>query len=35
MQETLIDLKSRRSCRKYTQQQVCEEQLNAVLEAAT
>jgi nitroreductase len=35
MQETLTDLKSRRSCRKYTQQQVSEEQLNAVLEAAT
>ena len=35
MQETLTDLKNRRSCRKYTQQQVSEEQLNAVLEAAT
>jgi nitroreductase len=35
MQETLIDMKSRRSCRKYTGQQVSEEQLNAVLEAAT
>lgn len=35
MQETLIDLKTRRSCRKYTDRQVTEEQLNAVLEAAT
>lgn len=35
MQETLIDLKNRRSCRKYTTEQVAEEQLNAVLEAAT
>ncbi len=33
--ETLIDLKTRRSCRKYKEQQVAEEQLNAVLEAAT
>lgn len=35
MKETLIDLKTRRSCRKYTTQQVAEEALNAVLEAAT
>lgn len=35
MQETLIDLKTRRSCRKYTRQQVAEDALNAVLEAAT
>lgn len=35
MKETLIDLKGRRSCRKYTAEQVSEEALNAVLEAAT
>ena len=35
MKETLIDLKERRSCRKYTTEQVAEEALNAVLEAAT
>lgn len=35
MKETLIDLKTRRSCRKYTERQVEEEQLLAVLEAAT
>ena len=35
MKETLIDLKTRRSCRKYTSEQVSEEQLAAVLEAAT
>lgn len=35
MQETLIDLKNRRSCRKYTEQQVADELLDAVLEAAT
>lgn len=35
MQETLIDLKERRSCRKYTAQQVSAEQLAAVLEAGT
>lgn len=35
MQETLIDLKTRRSCRKYTEQQVSAEQLAAVLEAGT
>ena len=35
MKETLIDLKERRSCRKYTTQQVAEEQLQDILEAAT
>lgn len=35
MKETLIDLKERRSCRKYTGEQVAETQLEAVLEAAT
>lgn len=35
MKETLLDLKSRRSCRKYTAEQVAEAQLNEVLEAAT
>ena len=35
MLEPLPDLKNRRSCRKYKEQQVAEEQLNAVLEAAT
>ena len=35
MKETLRDLKERRSCRKYTAEQVANEQLDAVLEAAT
>lgn len=35
MKETLIDLKTRRSCRKYKAEQIAEEQLNEVLEAAT
>lgn len=35
MLETITDLKTRRSCRKYTAQQVAEEQLDLVLEAAT
>lgn len=35
MIETLTDLKTRRSCRKYTTEQVSEEHLSAVLEAAT
>lgn len=35
MQETLHDLKTRRSCRKYTEQQITEEELTAVLEAGT
>lgn len=35
MKETLIDLKNRRSCRKYEPQQISEEELNAVLEIGT
>ena len=35
MKETLIDLKERRSCRKYTTEQISEEALTAILEAAT
>ena len=35
MRETLIDLKNRRSCRKYTEQQITEEELSTVLEAGT
>ena len=35
MLETLTDLKTRRSCRKYTAQQVTPEQLAAVMEAGT
>ena len=35
MQETLIDIRTRRSCRKYLPQQIEDEQLNAILEAAT
>ncbi len=35
MRETISDIKTRRSCRKYTAQQVDEETLNIVLEAAT
>ncbi len=35
MKETLIDLKTRRSCRKYTGEQISEQQLAAVLEVAT
>lgn len=35
MQETLTDLKTRRSCRKYTEQQVAPELLASVLEAGT
>lgn len=35
MKETLIDLKNRRSCRKYTEQQITEEELAAVLEIGT
>ena len=35
MKETLIDLKERRSCRKYKAEQISEDELNAVLEAAT
>ena len=35
MKETLIDIKNRRSCRKYTQEPVAQEDLEAVLEAGT
>ncbi|MCH5284817.1 MAG: nitroreductase [Akkermansiaceae bacterium] len=35
MKETLIDIKNRRSCRKYTQEAVSSEDLEAVLEAGT
>ena len=35
MKETLVDLKNRRSCRKYLAQQIEEEKLSAILEAGT
>lgn len=35
MQETLIDIRTRRSCRKYLPEQITDEQLEAILEAAT
>ena len=35
MKETLQDLKTRRSCRKYKSDQISEEQLNEILEAGT
>ncbi|MBQ4361353.1 MAG: nitroreductase family protein [Lachnospiraceae bacterium] len=35
MKETLKDLKERRSCRKYTSEQITDEQLNQILEAGT
>ncbi len=35
MKETLIDIKTRRSCRKYLPKQILDEELDAVLEAAT
>lgn len=35
MKETLLDLKTRRSCRKYKPEQIKEEKLLAVLEAGT
>lgn len=35
MQETLTDIRTRRSCRKYLPEQITDEQLNAILEAAT
>ena len=35
MKETLQDLKTRRSCRKYKPDQISEEQLNEILEAGT
>ena len=35
MKETLTDIRTRRSCRKYLPQQITDDELNAVLEAAT
>ncbi len=35
MKETLLDLKTRRSCRKYQPEQIKEEELLAILEAGT
>lgn len=35
MKETLIDIRTRRSCRRYTQEPVGQEELDAVLEAGT
>ena len=35
MQETIQDLKTRRSCRGYKEEQISEEQLNQILEAGT
>lgn len=35
MRETLQDLKTRRSCRKYKAEQITEEELNLILEAGT
>ena len=35
MQETLIDIRTRRSCRKYLPEQITNAQLDAILEAAT
>ncbi|MDF2523971.1 MAG: nitroreductase family protein [Clostridiales bacterium] len=35
MKETLRDLKTRRSCRKFQQEQIKEEELNSILEAGT
>jgi len=35
MQETLLDIKNRRSCRKYLERQITDEELNLVLEAGT
>lgn len=35
MKETLQDLKTRRSCRKYQPQQIKEDELNSILEAGT
>lgn len=35
MKETLTDLETRRSCRRYTKQQIDEETLNAILKAGT
>ncbi len=35
MQETLIDIRTRRSCRKYLPQQITDDELDSILEAAT
>lgn len=35
MKETLADMKTRRSCRKYKPEQIKEEELSAILEAGT
>ena len=35
MKETLQDLKTRRSCRKYKEEQITDEELNQILEAGT
>lgn len=35
MKETLLDLKARRSCRKYLPQQISDQELDAILEAGT
>ena len=35
MKETLQDLKTRRSCRKYCPEQIKDEELDAILEAGT
>ncbi|MBR3944845.1 MAG: nitroreductase family protein, partial [Akkermansia sp.] len=35
MQETLTDIRTRRSCRKYRAEQITDAQLDAILEAAT
>lgn len=35
MLETIQDLKTRRSCRGYKEEQISEEQLNQILEAGT
>lgn len=35
MQETLTDIRTRRSCRKYLPQQIADAQLESILEAAT
>lgn len=35
MKETLLDLKTRRSCRKYKEEQIKEEELQLILEAGT
>ena len=35
MKETLVDIRERRSCRKYTQEPVTQAELDAVLEAGT